>query len=101
MAAMSPEQQALTVLQEEMAQTQTHIAQLTDSYETLKSAHDALIVAVQQALADKEQKIQESENRFRHLIFRQQFDLLDPKELKPDHFRGRATEPFKPRQRKF
>ena len=35
------------------------------------------------------------------MIFRQQFDLLVSKELKPDHFRGRATEPFKPWQRKL
>ena len=34
MAAMSPEQQALTILQQEMAQTRIHVAQLTDSYET-------------------------------------------------------------------
>ena len=101
MAAMSPEQQALTILQQERAQTQTHVAQLTDSYEVLKSAHDALNLAAQKAMAVKEQKIQESENRLRNLIFRQQFDLLDSMEFKPDHFRGRAAEPFKPWQRKF
>ena len=96
MAAMSPEQQALVVLQQEMAQTRTHVAQLTDFYEALESAHDALNLAAQQALAEKEQMMQESETRLRNLIFRQQFDLLDAKELKPDHFRGRAPEPLKP-----
>ena len=96
MAAMSPEQQALTILQQKMAQTRTHIAQLTDSYEAWKTAHDAPKLAVQHARAEKEQTIQESENRLRNLIFCQQFDLLDSTELKPDHFRGRATEPFKP-----
>ena len=62
----------------------------------MKAAHDALSIAAQGALADKEQKIQESETRLCNLIFRQQFDLLDAKELKPDKFRGRATGPFKP-----
>ena len=71
MSAMSPEQQALTILQQEMAQTRTCIAQLTDSYRALKSAHDALNLAAQEALADKEQNIQESESRLRNLIFRQ------------------------------
>ena len=69
MAAMSPEQQAFTIFQQEMAQTRTHVAQLLDSYEALKSALDALNLAAQQALAEKEQKIQESENRLRGLIF--------------------------------
>ena len=101
MAAMSPEQQVPTIFQQEMAQTRTHVAQLADSYEVLKSAHDALSLAAQQALGEKEQKIQKSENRLWGLIFRQQFNLLDSKELRPDHFHGRATEPFKPWQRKF
>ena len=35
------------------------------------------------------------------MLFKQQFDLLDSKELKPDHFRGRASETFKPWARKF
>ena len=41
MAAMSLEAQAPGVLQQEMAQARAHISQLTDSYEALKSAHDA------------------------------------------------------------
>ena len=97
MTAMSPEAQAVGVLQQEIAETHAHVSQLTNSYEALKITHDALNLAAQQALADKEQKIQESESRLRSLISRQQFDLLDSKELKPDHFR----EPFKPWQRKF
>ena len=56
---------------------------------------------MQQALADKDQKIHETETRLRNLLFKQQFDLLDSKEFKPDHFRGRASETFKPGERKF
>ena len=90
MAAMSPEAQALGVLQQEMAETRAHVSQLTNFYEALKSAHDALNLVAQQALAYKEQKIQESENRLQSLIFRQQLDLLDSKEPKPDHLRRGA-----------
>ena len=74
---------------------------MIDGHESLKAAHDALNIAAQGALADKEQKIQDAETRLRNLIFRQQFDLLDANELKTDKFRGLATEPFKPWQRKF
>ena len=87
MAAMSAEAQALGVLQREMAETRAHVANLTNSYEALKGAHDALNLAAQQALADKDKQIQESEVRLRNLLFKQQFDLLDSKELTPEHFR--------------
>ena len=35
------------------------------------------------------------------MLFKQQFGLLDSKELKPDFFRGRASETFQPWARKF
>ena len=97
-APLTAEQQAIVNLQRELAETRSRVQQLIDGHETLKSVHDALNIAAQGALADKEQKISETETRLRNLIFRQQFDLLDAKELKPDKFRGRATEPFKPWQ---
>ena len=53
-------------------------------------------LAAQQALADKDRLINESESRLRNMVFKQQFDLLDSKELKPDGFKGRASETFKP-----
>ena len=46
-----------------MAETRAHVSTLTSSYEALKGAHDALNLAAQQALADKDQKIYESEAR--------------------------------------
>jgi hypothetical protein len=82
MAAMSPEQQAITALQHELVDTRQRVQQLVDGHEALKSAHDALNVAAQNALAEKDMKINEAEGRLRQLIFRQQFDLLDAKELK-------------------
>ena len=97
---MTAEQQAIVSLQQELADTRSRVQQLIDGHEALKAAHDALNFAAQGALADKEQKINETETRLRNLIFRQQFDLLDAKEPKPDKFRCRATKPFKPWQRK-
>ena len=100
-APMTPEQQAIVILQQELAQTRQVVDQVSAAHDSLRAAHDALNLAAQQAIAEKEQKIKETEDRLRTLIFRQQFDLLDSKELKPDHFRGRATDAFKPWQRKF
>ena len=71
MAAMSPEAQALLVLQREMAETRAQVSTLTGSYDALKGAHDALNLAAQQALADKDRQIHESEVRLRNMMFKQ------------------------------
>ena len=47
MAAMSPEAQALGVLQHEMAETRAHVTHLTNSHEALKLAQEALNLAAQ------------------------------------------------------
>ena len=99
--SLTAEQQAIMVLQHEVTQTRQAVTLQNTTLETLKAAHDALNIAAQNALAEKEQQIKNSEDRLRSLIFRQQFDLLDSKELKPDKFRGRATEAFKPWQKKL
>ena len=100
-APMTPEQQAIVILQQELAQTRQVVDQVSAAHDSLRAAHDALNLAAQQAIAEKEQKIRETEDRLKTLIFRQQFDLLDSKELKPDHFRSRVTDAFKPWQRKL
>ena len=100
-APLTAEQQAIMVLHQELALMRSHVTQLIDGHEALKAAHDALNWTAEAALADKEQRIQDSETRLRNLIFRQQFDLLDAKKLKPDKFRGRISEPLKPCQRKL
>ena len=98
---MTAEQQAILALQNSLAQAQGQIAQQATAHEALRQAHDALTLAAQNALADKDRKISEAEANLKNLIFRQQFDLLDAKELKPEDFKGRATEAFKPWQRKM
>ena len=94
-------QQNFTAEQQAIIALQTEAAQTRDQLTALRAAHDALNRAAQEALAEKDRKIQETESNLKNLIFRQQFDLLDSKEIKPDIFRGRATEAFKPWQRKM
>ena len=98
---LTPEQSAIMVLQQELMTTRQAVQAGAAAHDALKAAHDALNVAAQNALAEKDTQIKHCEERLRNLIFRQHFDLLDSKEIKPDHFRGRATEAFKPWQRKF
>ena len=97
----TPEQQALIALQQEMAQVRGQVAQVSQAYDQLKAAHDALNLAASNAIGQKTDEITAMEEKLRGLIFRQQFDLLDAKDLKPDAFRGRKTENFKPWAKKF
>ena len=73
---MTAEQAAITALQHELVDTRSRVQHLIDSHEALKIAHDALNVAAQSALAEKDAKITESEGRLRQLIFRQQVQLV-------------------------
>ena len=93
---LTAEQQAIMVLQHELTQTRQAVQAGATAHDALKAAHEALNLAAQNALQQKDQLLQECETRLRNLIFRQHFDLLDSKEIKPDHFKGRATEAFKP-----
>ena len=97
----TPEQQALIALQQEMAAVRGQIATVSQAYDQLKAAHDALNLAASTAIGQKTNELTAMEEKLRGLIFRQQFDLLDAKDLKPDAFRGRKTENFKPWAKKF
>ena len=100
-AQMSPEQQALMAMQNQLADARAQINQINTNYDMLRAAHDALNNAAQTAIAQKEARIVEVEANLKSLIFRQQFDLLDSKELKPESFKGNSNEAFKPWQRKM
>ena len=84
---MTAEQQAIVALRDELAQTCQQVAQAATAHEALRSAHDALNVAAQNAFREKDRRISEVETILRNMIFKQQFDLLDAKELKPDVFK--------------
>ena len=93
---LTQEQQAIVALQQELETTKQQVIRVSNAHDTLRAAHDALNLAARNALEEKQQQIQQAEDRLKSLIFRQTFDLLDSKDLKPDKFKGRATEPFKP-----
>ena len=100
-AQMTPKQQALMAMQTQLAEARNEIAQNRANHDALRAAHDALNIAAQNALQEKDQRITEMETNLRNFIFKQQFDLLDSKDLKPDTFKGKATEAFKPWQKKL
>ena len=100
-AQLTAEQQVIIDLQRGPEATRQQVLQVPQAHDALRGAHDALNQAARIALQDKGNKIKESEDKLRNVIFRQQFDLLGAKELKPDVFKGRATEAFKPWSRKL
>ena len=99
--SMTAEQSAIMALQGEIAQLKTTVQTATTAHDALQRAHEALNSAAQAALAEKDNQIRGVEDRLRNLIFRQNFDLLDSKDLKPDIFKGRQTDAFKPWQKRF
>ena len=100
-ANLTAEQQAIVDLQHELQRTVDQVMRISLAHDALQHAHDALNHAASQAMADKDRMIRESEDKLKNLIFKQQFDLLDSKELKPTVFKGRVTDAFKPWQKKM
>ena len=92
-ASYTPEQSAIMALQTEVAQLKTALQTGASAHDALQRAHEALNNAAQAALADKDVQIRTVEDRLRNLIFRQNFDLLDSKDLKPENFKGRQPSP--------
>ena len=66
----TPEQQALMVLQQELGRTRQRVKRMSNAHDALRAAHDALN-------QEKEQRIKDSEDRLRTLIFRQIKGLTD------------------------
>ena len=83
-------------MQAELGQVRGQVAQVTTAYDALKAAHETFNQAAADAIGQTATEIQALEERLRGMIFRQQFDLLDAKDLKPDGFRCGKTENFKP-----
>ena len=94
-------QQAMLQMQGDLDATRAQVVIVTNAHDQLKAAHDALNLAAQTALAQKSAEIAATEEKLRGLIFRQQFDLLDAKDLKPDPYKGRRSESFKPWKKTF
>lgn len=99
--AGTAEQQAIVALQSELGAVRAQVAAVTTAYDALKGAHEALNSASSRLLGERATEIKASEDRLRTLIFRQKFDLLESKDLKPDKFSGGRTECFKPWSKKL
>ena len=107
-AGLTPEQAAIVALQGELQTTKDMVtqvshncAQLHTDHQALRRAHEALNTAADSQLGQRALEIQATESRLKDLLFRQKFDLLESKDLRPDTFKGRATEPFKPWQKRL
>ena len=99
--AGTAEQQAIIALQGELGAVRAQVVAVTTAYDALKGAHEALNAASDRLLGERAAEIKATEDRLRNLIFRQKFDLLDSKDLKPDPFKGGRTGCFKPWSKKL
>ena len=98
---MANQGQTIAMLQAELQQTRAQVLAIAQSHEALKTAHEALNQEAERLFKQRADDIRSAEDRLRNLLFRQQFDLLDLKDLKPGDFKGRRTENFKPWARKL
>ena len=98
---MTAEQQAITLQLGELQAARGQVLALTQSHDQLRQAHDAFNAEAELLFPAQADTVRAAEDRLRDLIFRQQFDPLDPKDLKPEGFKGRKTENFKPWAKKF
>ena len=88
--------QAVLQLQGELAQTRAQLQRFAQAHDELRTAHEALRQAAENANSVRMAEIQASENKLKQLLFNQKFDLLDMKTLQPEAFHGKQTEAFKP-----
>ena len=93
----------MIALQQEMEQTRTQMLGLGQRFDglaqahtALQQAHDALSFHTGQAMAQRQQQIQEIEDKLKNTYFKQQFDLLDLKNMRPEVFKGNRGENWRP-----
>ena len=108
MAQHTPEQRAMIALQQEVEQTRNQLLSLGQRFDglaqahtTLQQGHDNLSFHTGTALAQRQQEIQEIGDKMKNLQFKQQFDLLDLKNMRPEMFKGNRGENWRPWARKF
>ena len=108
MAQHTPEQQALVALQGELQQTRAQLVDfgarfdnLAAAHTGLQQAHDLLRYDSGNALTHRANEIKALETQLRGLLFKQQFDLLDLKNMRPEVFKGSRGETWRPWARKF
>ncbi len=100
-AGDSPEQQALLVLQTEPQQIRGQVFSLTQRFDALATAHQNLNAESDRLVREKSDQIAALEGRLTQTLYKQTFDLLDLKAMKPEKFIGLRAEAWKPWARKF
>ena len=98
----------MIALQQEVEQTRNQLLSLGQRFDglaqahtTLQQGHDNLSFHTGTALAQRQQEIQEIGDKMKNLQFKQQFDLLDLKNMRPEMFKGNRGENWRPWARKF
>ena len=91
-----PEQQALIALRQELAQSRGQLLVLTQRLDT---SHQTLNAEADRLFREKADQIQALEACLHATLFRQTFDFLDIKSMKPENVSGLRNEAWTPRQR--
>ena len=99
--AGTPEQQALVALQHELAQSRAQVLAVTQRLDQLTQSHQLLNSEADRLFREKADQISTLETRLSATLFKQGFDLLDLKSMRPERFDGKRNEAWKPWQRKF
>ena len=86
---MTAEQPAITRLQGELQAARVQILALTQSQDRLRQSHDVPDAEADCLFRVQADTVRAVEECPRGLISRQQFDVLDPKDLKPEGFKRR------------
>jgi len=88
-------------LQTELQQSRGQVLALTPRFDALAAAHQSLNSEADRLFREKADQITALEARLTQTLFKQNFDLLDLKSMKPEKFSGLRAEAWKPWARKF
>ena len=99
--AASAMQQALTELQSQLDRSQQQVLTLTSKVDQLTASHQHLYSESTRLFQKRFDEVQELERKLAQGLFRQQFDLLDLKAMRPDRFGGGRNEAWRPWSKKF
>ena len=81
--AGTPEQQALVALQQELDQSRAQVLAVTQRLDQLTQSHQLLNSEADRLFREKADQISALETRLSATLFKQGFDLLDLKSMRP------------------
>ena len=104
----TPTQQAMAALQQELELSRNQVLALTRRVDELSNKHGDLTAAHNHLHSESDRlfkqrhdEISALEAKLSATLFRQNFDLLDLKSMKPEKFSGAKNEAWKPWARRF